>query len=278
MNRTIYKTGKPVSLSGRNIYINKYAPDFTAVDGNADDFRFSDLKDKIKIITSFSSLDTPICDLQLKRFNKEAENSADKIIIIGISNDLPFTQKKFCETNNIKKAIVLSDYKYSSFGINYGLLIKELNLLARAALIINQDNVIKYIQIANEISSHLDYDDAVINLKKIISDKTKINDLKIEKIKENPRKLTNDEIIEFINRNRSWISMENRSLKRTYNFNNYNDTKHFVRLLIQITNEQNHHADICVKYNKIDIELTTHKINALSNNDIIMAEIINELD
>ncbi|MCM8816467.1 MAG: thiol peroxidase, partial [Candidatus Omnitrophica bacterium] len=100
---------------------------------------------KIKVITSFPSLDTPVCDLQVREFNKRASFLSDDVVVIGISMDLPFAQKRFCEASNIKNIFLYSDYKYLNFSLNYGLFIKELHLIARSALIIDKNNLIRYL-------------------------------------------------------------------------------------------------------------------------------------
>ncbi|MCM8798875.1 MAG: thiol peroxidase, partial [Candidatus Omnitrophica bacterium] len=124
--RKIKFKGSPLTLVGRILEKGKIAPDFKVLSSDLKEITLKDFKDKIKIVTSFPSLDTSVCDLQVKEFNKQATNFSEDIVVLGISKDLPFAQKRFCEMNNIKNLSILSDYKYSSFGINYGLLIKEL--------------------------------------------------------------------------------------------------------------------------------------------------------
>ena len=108
-----------------------------------------------------------MCDLQVKEFNKMAAGLSSDIVIVGISKDLPFAQARFCQANDIKNVLTLSDYKFSSFGINYGLLIKELNLLARAIIIVDQNDVLRYLQIVEELTSAPDYHDALKNLDQV---------------------------------------------------------------------------------------------------------------
>lgn len=159
---------KPMTLVGRSLKEGLKAPDFKAVSSDAKEVTLSDFKGKIKVITSFLSLDTPVCDLQVKEFNKRATAFSSEVAVIGISKDLPFAQRRFCENFNIKNVTLLSDYRFSSFGINYGLLIKELNLLARAVLILDKNDVLRYLQIVSEATSPPDYNAALSRLDEII--------------------------------------------------------------------------------------------------------------
>lgn len=153
--------GAPLTLEGKEIKENQPAPAFKVVNQDLADATLENFKGKIKIITTFPSLDTPVCDLQVKEFNKRATALGSDVVVIGISKDLPFAQKRFCEMNDINNVQVLSDYKYSSFAANYGLNIKELNLLARSILIIDKNNTLRYLQIVPELTKAPDYDAAL---------------------------------------------------------------------------------------------------------------------
>ena len=168
MAKQIRFKGNPVHLEGTELELGSKAPKFKVVSQDLEDVSLADFKGKVKVITSFPSLDTPVCDLQVKEFNKRASGFSPEVVVLGISKDLPFAQKRFCEMNGIKNVEVLSDYKYSSFGNNYGLLIKELNLLARAVLILDQNDIVRYIQIVEELTTPPDYEDALKNLQQIL--------------------------------------------------------------------------------------------------------------
>lgn len=163
----IFFKGEPLTLVGRKIKIGDAAPDFEVVNSDFKEFSLANFKDKIKIITSFPSLDTPVCSLQVKAFNQAMQHFSD-VVILGISKDLPFAQVRFCEANSIKNVSLFSDYKYGSFGLNYGLLIKENNLLARAVVILDGGNTIRYIQIVKELTSEPDYVEVMSSLVSII--------------------------------------------------------------------------------------------------------------
>ncbi|MDD4202246.1 MAG: thiol peroxidase [Candidatus Omnitrophica bacterium] len=173
MPRIVTFKGKELTLVGNDIKIGEKAPEFSVVSQDLSDVSLEKFKNKIKVISTFPSLDTPVCDLQVKAFNKKASELSEDIVVIGISKDLPFAQKRFCDTNSIKQSIVLSDYKNSSFGMNYGVLINELNLLARAVFIIDKNNVLKYEQVSKEITQALNYDEAFLRLNKISEEDNK---------------------------------------------------------------------------------------------------------
>jgi len=162
MVRTVTFKGARLALTGKRVKEGRRAPDFKLISQDLKEVNLSDFDGKIKIINFFPSLDTPVCDLQVKEFNKKAAGLSPDIVIIGISKDLPFAQARFCSLNEIKNEVVLSDYRFSSFGLNYGFLIKELNLLARGSLIIDKNRRIRYIHLVEEITHSVDFD-AVFN-------------------------------------------------------------------------------------------------------------------
>lgn len=170
VNRVTFK-GSPMNLVGRVPQEGKRVPDFKVVSQDLKEVTLADFKGKVKIITTFLSLDTPVCDLQVKEFNRRATGFSGEVVVLGISMDLPFAQKRFCQMNEIKNALVLSDYRFSSFGKKYGLLIKELNLLARAVLIVDKKDRLRYVQVVEEMTNPPDYDLVLRHLEEIIKDR-----------------------------------------------------------------------------------------------------------
>ena len=158
--------GNPLTLIGEEVKIGQNAPDFKVLTSDLNETDLSAFKGKIKLIASVPSLDTPICDLQIKRFNDEAAKISKDMVILFISMDLPFAQKRFCQAYGIKKVKTLSDHRDSSFGSNYGVLIKELRLLSRAIFIIDQSEKVVYVEYVKEVGSHPDYEGALDALKK----------------------------------------------------------------------------------------------------------------
>ena len=281
MARIVTFKGSPMTLVGRALKIGNKAADFRVISTDLKEVRLSDFVDKVKVITTFLSLDTPVCDLQVKEFNKRAAEFSSDIIVLAISKDLPFAQKRFCQMNNINNAVALSDYKFSSFGINYGLLIKEMNLLARAVVILDKNDVIRYIQIVEELTKAPEYEDALRNLTEII--KNPVLSIK----EELPAKckpceggiplIPKDRIEKLLAGYRGWELREDKKLVKEFKFKDFVEAKYFTDLVAIIAEEQGHHPTITIIYNKLRITLTTHAAGGLTENDFIMAKIIDEL-
>jgi thiol peroxidase len=159
--------GDPLTLTGTEREPGDKAPDFTVLDGDLKEVSLKDFAGKIKVISVTPSLDTPVCDLQARRFNSEAAQLPADVAVINISMDLPFAISRFCTSAGIDKVKAFSDHRDASFGNAYGVLIKELRLLSRSIFIIDKDDVIRYMQIVSEIKEHPDYERALAELKKI---------------------------------------------------------------------------------------------------------------
>lgn len=160
--------GNPLTLIGPELKIGDSAPDFKAQNRDLKEEGLSDYNDTIKIISVTPSLDTPICDLQARRFNQELASLPEDVTVLNISVDLPFAIGRFCTSAGIDKVKALSDHRDTSFGTAYGVLIKESRLLARSIFIIDRENIIRYIEIVPEISHHPNYEKALEAVKKII--------------------------------------------------------------------------------------------------------------
>lgn len=282
MTRKVNFKGTSLSLVGRALKKGDKAPGFRAVSIDLKDVTLSDFEGKVKVITSFLSLDTPVCDLQVKEFNKQAAGFSSGIVVLGISKDLPFAQKRFCQFNDIKNVAVISDYKFSSFGINYGLLVKELNLLARAIVILDRDNYIRYIQIAEELTLKPDYEDALKNLEEVLRSpslpvKEGVTYNKCKPCEGGVTALSQERISVLMADLHNWQLVEGKRLLRELKFKDFSDAKYFLDLISVIFEEQGHHPTVTLSYNKLKLSLTTHSAGGLTENDFIMANIIDEL-
>jgi thioredoxin-dependent peroxiredoxin len=149
--------GKPFTLLGPQLKAGDKAPDFAVVNNDLAPVSLASSAGKIRIISSVPSLDTPVCDTETRRFNQEAAGLPGAVVVLTISLDLPFAQKRWCAAAGIDKVTTLSDYRDRSFGQNYGVLIKELLLLTRAIFVIDAEDVIRYIQIVPDVTSEPDY-------------------------------------------------------------------------------------------------------------------------
>lgn len=160
-NGIITFKGTPLTLVGTELKSGDQAPDFTLLDNELNEVRLKDFRGKIKVISVTPSLDTPVCDMQARRFNEEAARLPEDVVVLNVSMDLPFAISRFCATAGIDKVKTLSDHRDASFGTAYGVLIKELRLLTRSIVIIDKEDVIKYLEIVPEVTDQPDYDKAM---------------------------------------------------------------------------------------------------------------------
>lgn len=159
--------GNPLTLMGQEVKVGDKAPDFVALDAELKETGLTDFAGKVRVISVTPSLDTPVCDLQARRFNTEAANLPADVVVLNISMDLPFAISRFCTAAGIDKVKALSDHRDASFGIAYGVLIKELRLLARSIFIIDESDVLRYSEIVPEVTDHPDYERALAELRKL---------------------------------------------------------------------------------------------------------------
>ena len=158
---------KYVTLLGNQIKVGDKAPDFKVVTESFSPVTLAEFKGKSVLISVVPSLDTGVCSIQTKRFNDEVENLPKDVVMLTISNDLPFAQKRFCKTEKVDHIRVLSDAVWRDFGQNYGLLIKDMGLLTRAIIIIDTEGNVAYKELVANISQHPDYETALKKLKSI---------------------------------------------------------------------------------------------------------------
>jgi thioredoxin-dependent peroxiredoxin len=156
--------GTPLTIQGTEVKVGQSAPDFK-IQNSADlgDYTLATSAGKTRIILSVPSLDTPVCDMETRRFNEEA-GRLPGVEIVCVSMDLPFAQKRWCGAAGVEQVITTSDHRDASFGKNYGVLVSggPLDRLhARAVFVIDGENKIKYAEYVKEIAEHPDYDAAL---------------------------------------------------------------------------------------------------------------------
>lgn len=163
--------GQAMPLEGKLPVINTLAPPFKVVDAKFAAVELKDFAGKTVLISAVPSLDTGVCALQTKRFNTEMTEFGNKVVMLTLSMDLPFAQKRFCQTENVDKIKVLSDSVWRNFGEQYGLVIKDRGLLARAIFIIDAKGVLRYQELVADVSKHPDYQAALAALTEISAGK-----------------------------------------------------------------------------------------------------------
>ncbi len=161
--------GNPLTLLGPDLKVGDKAPDFKVVDNDSKPVKLSDFTGKVVVISVTPSVETSVCDLQAKRFNKMVSEVSSDVVILNVSVDLPLALSRWCAATGSDQVKTLSDYQERDFGLKYGLLIKETKLLARSVWLVDKDGVIQYIQIVPEMSHEPDYEDALEALKKVVA-------------------------------------------------------------------------------------------------------------
>lgn len=160
--------GNYITLLGNEAKVGEKAPDFTVLGKALNPVKLSDYKGKVVILSIFPSIDTPVCATQNRTFNKEAANLSSHIVVLGVSNDLPFALGRFCGAEGIDKVETLSDHKDLDFSLKYGFLIEELRLLTRGTVVIDKNGFIQYVEYVPEATNEPDYNSALEIAKKLV--------------------------------------------------------------------------------------------------------------
>lgn len=167
MSSSVALKGNPVDVAGNLPQIGSMAPNFTLVDSALADVTLEDFAGKRKVLNLFPSVDTPTCASSVRTFNKLA-SSMDNTVVINISADLPFAQKRFCAAEGLENVVNLSTMRGRDFLMNYGVLIfssKLAGLAARAVIVLDESDIVKYIELVPEITQEPNYDAAIAALK-----------------------------------------------------------------------------------------------------------------
>ncbi len=159
--------GAPLTLVGSEIRVGDMAPDFSVVDNDLNPATLADFKGKKLVIAAVPSLDTPVCDMEVRRFNAEAASLSSDVKILTMSMDLPFAQKRWCGAAGVDAVQTLSDYMDASFGEAYGVLIKELRLLARAVFVVDPGGKVLHVEYVPDITHEPDYQKALDAVKSL---------------------------------------------------------------------------------------------------------------
>ncbi len=160
--------GKKLNLYGDVVKVSDKAPDFKAVNNDLSSFDSKENQGKVVVYSVVPSIDTGVCSLQARTFNEEAEKLGDDVIVITVSCDLPFAQKRFCAQEGIKNSISISDYKDHDFGKKYGFLIEDLALLSRGVVIVDKNGKIAYTEYVKEVTNEVNFEAALDAVKALI--------------------------------------------------------------------------------------------------------------
>ncbi|NIQ39870.1 MAG: thiol peroxidase [Proteobacteria bacterium] len=150
--------GNPLTLVGSEVKVGDKAPDFEGVGNDMTPVTLSSFRGKVCVISSVPSLDTPVCDTETRKFNERAATFGENVVILTVSMDLPFAQQRWCGASGVTRVTTLSDHRDCSFGLAYGVLIKELRLLARAVFVVDREGVVQYVELVKEMTHEPNYD------------------------------------------------------------------------------------------------------------------------
>ncbi len=160
--------GNPLTLVGNEVKVGERAPEFEVLSNDLSSVKFSSFRGKVCILSSVPSLDTPVCDTETRRFNEEAGRLSSDVAVLTISMDLPFAQKRWCGAADVTRVQTLSDHRDASFGTSYGVLIKELRLLARAVFVVDRNGIVQHVQFVKEITQEPNYDAVLTAVRKLV--------------------------------------------------------------------------------------------------------------
>jgi thiol peroxidase len=161
--------GKALTAVGPQLKPGDKAPDFSVVNGKLEEETLTGTRGKVRLIAAVPSLDTPVCDTETCRFNEEAASLGADVVVLTVSMDLPFAQNRWCAAAGIQRVRTLSDHRTASFGLNYGVLVKELRLLQRAVFVVDKADTIRYVEYVKEIGQEPDYAAALAAVKEALA-------------------------------------------------------------------------------------------------------------
>ena len=152
--------GNPIALLGKEVKVGDKAPAFTLLDNGLGEKTLADYAGKVKVISIVPSLDTGVCDAQTRWFNQNVSKLGENVVVLTISVDLPFAQTRWCGAAGIDRVETLSDHRDLSFGENYGFILEGLRLLSRGIVVIDKDDVVRYVEYVPEVTSAVNFDAA----------------------------------------------------------------------------------------------------------------------
>lgn len=155
-NDNITLMGKKVTINGAALKVGQTVPPFKLTANDMSDLSSDTFNGQVLILSVVPSLDTPVCSEQTKKFNAELEKLPG-VVVLTVSRDLPFAQKRWCGAANATKVTTASDYKYRTFGAAFGAEMVEAALLARAVFVVDKKGIVQHVEYVNEVATEPDY-------------------------------------------------------------------------------------------------------------------------
>lgn len=161
--------GAPKALVGAGIKVGDTLRDVTVIKTDLAPVNLADTKGKVRIISIVPSLDTVVCEQQTHYLSEKNHGLDQMVELITISVDTPFAQSRFAKDAKINNIMFLSDYRGGDFGKANGLLVKDPHFLARAVMVVDKDNVVRYLQVTPELAQLPDMDAAFRAAKQLLA-------------------------------------------------------------------------------------------------------------
>ena len=165
-NKTITMKGNPLKVEGSTLEEGAQAPAFKLTAADMSDVTNATYANKVVVLLSIPSIDTPVCAAETRKFNQEASALADSVVVASVSRDLPFALKRWCAAEGVSRVVALSDHKYRSFGKAFGVELPDLGLLARAVFVIDKSGKVVHVDYVTEVAEEPDYSAALAAVKK----------------------------------------------------------------------------------------------------------------
>jgi thiol peroxidase len=155
-------------VQGEMLAIGSTAPDFALT---ANDWTIKTLADyagKVKIISVVPSLDTRVCSAQTHRFNKEASDLGESVVILTVSADLPYAQRRWCGAEGVERVVTLSDHKTMAFSDAYGVHVSDLRICQRACFVVDQNNIVRHAEYIPVIGNEINFEAALAKARELV--------------------------------------------------------------------------------------------------------------
>jgi len=166
--KSVTMNGDELTLLGDGVDVGDMMPDCELTGKDLQPVKLSSFSGKICVISCMPSLDTSVCDIMTRRFSEEVTSLGEDVVLLAVTMDLPFAQDRWCIAADVKNVYMLSDHRNCSFGEGFGVLIKDIRLLARAVFIVNTEGKICYTQVVPELTNEPDYDEVLKATKELL--------------------------------------------------------------------------------------------------------------
>lgn len=168
-NENITFKGDKIEVAGDSIAVGSAAPEFTLTANDMSNVSLGDFKGKVLVLSVVPSIDTPVCQVQTKRFNEEATSLSEQVEILTVSVDLPFAQSRWCGAEGVERVKTASDYRERTFGEAYGTYLPGLGILTRAVFVVDGEGTVQHVEYVNEVAEEPNYEAALGKVEELLA-------------------------------------------------------------------------------------------------------------